>query len=402
MAILLAYLYFYFAYGYFSVIVLYKLTKASFKLDRTSIFDLFVAYFFALMMTIVLYIHIPQSSKTTIMDPTTGIFLGIILVYLGRMITKNLGVFYGKVHFSALFLTGGVLILYRTLSALGFPDQIGLINFYINSLDGITYFISAYQYQIVISFFAAIILSIVGEFLLSILKPKERKLISVLEKMPSGFLTYTGLHQRNISDISKEITGEHHGLLDKIEEILKPSEEYKIESIRCVVKSLWIIEQIDDILGKNNALKNNILVIKRPDRQAIFEYIDRTFERAPSLDILYDGREKSIDSFIHKYGDRIKRLKNYKARDYDLDELAFLLTEYDNGVKCLLLIVFDTGPRMNRVGLYTEESYIIDAFANLFDSAWKIAEDYDPDNSDILNILSNGENTSLQKHVVAG
>lgn len=213
-AIILSIFYFYYAYGYFSVVVLHRLTKASFKLDPISIFDLFISYFFALMAFLVIYYHIQFSIFQAGMDfqsspsPNLAIFFGIILIYLGRIITKNLGVFYGKVHFSSIFLTSAVLILYRSISGIGVPEGIDLktlYNYIITSLmyliGGASYFLELYRDQIMISFFASIFLSTGGELFLSMMKPRERKLVSIMEKLPSGFLTYTGLHERSMDNI---------------------------------------------------------------------------------------------------------------------------------------------------------------------------------------------------------
>lgn len=80
-------------------------------------------------------------------------------------------------------------------------------------------------------------------------------------------------------------------------------------------------------------------------------------------------------------------MDRYETREYDLGRMAFLLVEYTNEEKCLMLIVLDTGPRRNRIGLYTEEGYIIEAFGNLFDCAWKDSTPYDPNKSGISVLL---------------
>jgi hypothetical protein len=42
---------------------------------------------------------------------------------------------------------------------------------------------------------------------------------------------------------------------------------------------------------------------------------------------------------------------------------------------------------MNRVGLFTQEKYIVETFSNLFAFAWANGVDYDPDKSEILRIF---------------
>jgi hypothetical protein len=393
-AIILAIFYFYFAYGYFSIVVLHRLTKASFKLDYISIIDLFMAYFFALIVFLVVYYHLQKSIFYVSMSSNAAILLGISIVYLGRLITKNLGVFYGKVHFSAIFLTGAVLILFRSIYGFETLNSINPLAFYNYSINGISYFAEYYSRQITTSAFAAIILSTFGELLLSMTPPKERKLVSVIEKFPSGFFTYTGLHERNFEDLFKEVKGKHHGLIDKLEQMLKPNNGDQIKTVKCAVKSsLWLIQQMDRILGSDDKIvddngkeikRKNICILKRPDNLAILDHISSTFKRDPSPDIFFSGRENDIKNFIRKYIKRSKILKWYMTKEYDLGRMAFLAVEYTNDKKCMLLIVFDTGPRMNRVGLYTEEGYIVDSFTNLFDCAWSISTDYDPDKCQIL------------------
>lgn len=72
-----------------------------------------------------------------------------------------------------------------------------------------------------------------------------------MEKFPSGFFAYSGMHEKNFRDVYAEVKGEHHGLIDKLEKILKlPENNTKnIKCIKCFVKSsLWLVEQMDKIL----------------------------------------------------------------------------------------------------------------------------------------------------------
>lgn len=389
--IVMACFYFYFAYGYFSILVLHRLTKASFKLNLVSIFDLFISYFFALIVFLVVYYHLQPAILPGSMSPDVAILFGISIIFLGRLITKNLGVFYGKVHFSAIFLTGAILILYRALSSQSTLSFDFFEQFYEYSITGISFFVRFYSDQILISISAALIMSTIGEFMLSMMNPTERKLVSVMEKFPSGFFAYTGLHERNFRDFFQEFKGEHHGLIDKIEQMLKPKTGDEIKTIKCFVKSsLWLVEQMDRLLGNGDSTTkvNDVSILKRPDKLAIFEYVNSTFKRDPSPDIFLEGREKDIKEFIKKYLKRSKILKKYTTKEYDLGRMAFLLVEYTNKKKCLMLIVLDTGPRMNRIGLYTEEGYVIETFDNLFDCAWKISPEYDPTKSDIAVLLN--------------
>ena len=59
-----------------------------------------------------------------------------------------------------------------------------------------------------------------------------------------------------------------------------------------------------------------------------------------------------------------------EVKDFYFGELRFLIVEDSSGGKKLLFSARDRGPMMNRVGLYTEEPYIVESFANLFDNTW--------------------------------
>jgi hypothetical protein len=71
-------------------------------------------------------------------------------------------------------------------------------------------------------------------------------------------------------------------------------------------------------------------------------------------------------------------LAGYNTRECDMGNLDFIILIYSDGKKEILFLVKDTSPRTKRVGLLSNERYLIDLFEILFDNAWNQAKIFKP------------------------
>jgi hypothetical protein len=231
---------------------------------------------------------------------------------------------------------------------------------------GINGFLDFFKDFAVGSIIGTAFLSSFGEGLLSIHSPNKRSLLTVAEKFPSDFKTITGIK----CDIH-----------DKISEMF---DDDIIISMRCVTRSLAIIDDIFDpiesqyITNIKKRKKLNYKILKSPRENAI-EYYDNSVDKLlPSLGDLRSNRKNMKKDFRLKYDQREKKLEsltNYgrvKCNEHYFQNTVFIITESSKGAKKMLLVVRDTGPRNERVGLYTEEPYIIKTFEGIFDAEWPL------------------------------
>lgn len=389
--ILLCICYYKLVSGFFSNVVMHRLTKASFNLKIGDIADIWLSYFIGIICYLyIAFNHIMfknilpfQLDFGTIVPNEAIIFVGFSLLYLGRIISKFQGVFYGRLHFSASFIPTTLLMFayaiivvinsIKNLNAGSSKTVYICVEIFINLFqcfrDGIYNYLGYFGDFAVCSILGTLFLATIGELLLSGFGSRSRTLLAASEKLPSDFKTLTG--------VSCDI-------VDKIYEIFEGKE---VKSIKCATRSLRLLSDIEEYIYKQykdmhgeDGIEVDYRLLKAPEETALGYYTNAIMSLQPSLGDIVRKRKKAIEDFKNTYSKNLEKLEtlgksqmlNY--RDYNFSESVFLITEYTNGAKNLLIVAKDTSPRMSRVGLYTEEPYIIDTFANAFDYAWKNSE----------------------------
>ena len=225
MPIFISFIYIWLVSGFLSDVFISRLTKASFEIAPRCIVDLWFGYFLG-MLVFSYIVHQFVKYKVLEIDPTSEILvviIGLTFLYLGRIVTKNKGIFYGRLHFSILFIVGSLffvlnsLIMWANLSGDG-------VQYITSFLDRITSTLIFIQSSIKPIFLGTLILSTVGELCLYQQQHKHpRSLLAVSEKFPSDFMVITG--KNGIREKSNLMLGENE---DRI-------------SMKCVTKSCTMV-----------------------------------------------------------------------------------------------------------------------------------------------------------------
>lgn len=380
--------------GFLYDVTLRRLAKASFNLTRVDILDLSIAYFIAILSFIFIYLFIqhniltdnPISNKLieyilSISKESFGIY-GIILIFLGRVLTRKQGAFYGKLHFSSIFISSSILLVFDFIiqGRFNFSDFASNI-----SLLSISHFMAT-SYQIIMAFInllyggpishsllslsivGTVVLSTIGESYLSILPPDVKSVLAVTEKFPTDFKVITGVNIR----------------YDKIRHTIDSMFEGRIISVKCVTKTLVWIDLLEENIRKQqilnptfpNKLRLDYRILKAPKDTALDDYKE-TIEALPySFAHITQYGKQICDEAKDEYDLRSEALAylqdiNYlSARNYYFKDIVYLITEDQLGSKKLLYLVKDRSAINSRVGLYTEQPYIIELFENIFENAW--------------------------------
>lgn len=307
------------------------------------------------------------------------IVFGFAMVYLGRVITKYKGVYFGKIYFSTIFISSITLISFNLLTSLS------IINFLEGSIDlGILSsflydFITRYNYSIIQAFVGSVTLASLGELVLSVSNEKETSLLNVSELFPSDFKIISGLqNDPNLGKLIDGFRGHRIGVEDKLKVILSNK---NIIRFKCVTRSLWIIEQIDILIKENNLKidRKECRILKSTYESAMIEYAKFVFNRGFSIDLVLKKRSEIIKDYSLRYLERSALLSAFDVKEFDFGDINYIIFECTNGSKEILFFVRDTGPRMERVGLLSHEIYIIELFEILFNKAWKQGKNYTGD-----------------------
>ena len=370
--IFISFIYIWLVSGFLSDVFISRITKASFEWSPSNIIDLWFGY--SLGMLVFSYI-VHQFVKYGLFDMDTFsivlvVIIGLTLLYLGRIVTKNKGIFYGRLHFSSLFILGSIFFVLNSIimlkSASG--EYGGLYTLLvIPFLDRIIETHIFFQSFIIHILIGTIMLSTAGEYALYRLPHKHpRSLLAVSEKFPSDFMVITG--KNGIREKSNLMLGENE---DRI-------------SMKCVTKSCTMVKDIEGAIrqkyqeqGEKEGKKEirlNYKIIKAPKDRSIEDFKNAVNNLPFSIEWL--RKKTMIKGYIANLLEGAAILKGLETDDmvevkeFYFGELRFLIVEDSSGGKKLLFSARDRGPMMNRVGLYTEEPYIVESFANLFDNTW--------------------------------
>lgn len=377
--------------GFLNDVTLRRLTKASFNLSSMSVLDLLLAYFIGMMSFLFIYYYCNDYKNSLLCSgsPASVAIFGLMLLYCGRIITKRQGVFFGKLHFSTLFISSAILLILDTIMRCKLNLSDFGSNFGINTMEKIidqSYNMSSNYLTFIyktgdssidslffISFAGSLVLAIMGEAYLSSTGPSSKSLLAVAEKFPSDFRVITGIHEGN----------------DKIKQLLTENfENDTIIKIKCVTKSLIFV----DLIGKHLIsqimvhpdIEYSYQILKSPKERALNDKKDALFDLPFSLTNSIKNRENLYKEFKHEYDvneaflNELERKNYVEAKEYYFGEIIFLIMENNSGIQKLLFLVKDKGNINNRVGLYTESPYIIDMFNLLFENAWNISSTAGP------------------------
>ncbi len=368
-------------------VTLRRLTKASFNINNLSIIDLLLAYFIGMISFLFIYYYCynPQSYISCIGSPSSVAIFGLLLLFCGRIITKRQGVFFGKMHYSMIFVSSAILLILDTIIKCKLTLSDFGSNFGIATMEKIfnqSYNVSTNYLELLyssrnswqdslffISFAGSLVLAIIGEAYLASSGPSPKSLLAVAEKFPSDFTVITGVYNGH----------------DNIQKLLKDNfEKDVIVKIKCVTKSLVFVELIGDHLISQSITYPNTQfdyrILKSPKDRALDDRMRALLDLPFSLTNSLKNRKTLYNEFEHEYNVREAYLNeliqryNVRVNDYYFGETMFLIMENSLGVQKLLFLIKDRGNMNNRVGLYTESQYIIDMFSMLFENAWLLLE----------------------------
>lgn len=382
--------------GFLYDVTLRRLTKVSFNLsqikrvDLAELLDLWAAYFIGILLFLFIYLFLEQ---TNVISKELFAICGLTLLYIGRIITKMEGSFYGRLHFTALFASPLILIYLRIISNAGGNFSPLASELSIQSLKNIiiSFFGMALQYVnmvldtsqgtplIVIAFLGSIGIAFIGEWYLSNLPPKIKSNLCVSDKFPSKFKAITSIKsdECKIDFIKKEMFG------NKKFGIQAPDNPDTIVSIKGVTKSLGIIKFTSESIimqydlctdPENSKIDYRFLIA--PEKMAL-----NSFENAINdlpYGIFSNNKLRSglTDDFVEEYKDNhscmadLVKKRMIRVKEYDFCGVPFLITENKSGYRRLLFLVKDKGIIGDRVGLYTDDQYLIEAFEDIFKNTW--------------------------------
>lgn len=370
LAIVISHLYLLLIDGFMNNITFSRLTKASFKLNAFSIINLWAAYLVSAILFIYLYSEVPtflNIAPPSELATSDIVLISLVAIYIGRIITKNSGVFYGRVYYSTLLAFASLIFMFNLFLIKGSSNL--TVGYLIELVFG---FVHENSFVIGGVIPCTLILATAGETILSISRPTKRTLMCVSEKLPSNFLIATGLQHSGLVSIRQEVLGNHHGTVDKLREMLTP---YEIKQIKCFTRSLWIVEKIEKIAKekKIDLGKENFKIVKLPDEVARKSFAADACNRSPSIDYLLKRRQLEFNEDYKDYLKRCDSLYKYDVREYDIGDLRFAIVEYSDNTKKMMIFTKDTSPIGNIVGAYSDEAYVLQMFANIFDITWQIA-----------------------------
>lgn len=375
--------------GYFINTIILKLVKPSFEYSIENSIDLAISYFVSLVIFLQLispFIPIPNVSVPLDSQKYIIMCFGLALIYFGRFTTRINGVSYGMTHYIGLFIlssfygfvASGIWLLDKINHANGLnaKDLIDISNIlWIGYLDFISESVN-HNMSYGIGFILGIVaISTLGEYYLGgytnypLTAPNKRSLMQVIDKLPSDFEIITGKSD-TIAKLDCILNTKKSGI--------------GIKSLRCITKSCTLVENIYNVDEKYGTLRGNpncmCKIIKCNDHN-FYADLNKSVENLPIPWNFIMDKDYNYFEGVNEYRDRIYNIRLKLDRDLGskhieiencyLDELRYAIFECDNGQYKMLIISKEKSPfRPSRVGLYTEQIYIINEFIKLFDSLW--------------------------------
>jgi len=373
--------------------------------DYVELADLWIAYFLGLLVFLCIFIFFQPHQ---IISKEAFALLGLALMYIGRIITKMEGSFYGRLHYTALLVSPITYIILKSVSinGAGFDTlgrEIGIQSIFNIIINFVSLVIAYFDVivdssdgtpMIIIAFIGSICIATVGEWYLSNLSPTIRSHLCVSDKFPSRFISMPTIKAEKKKEefIKKQMFGKprsNNGDLISIDSCGQYVNSDEIIKIKCVSTSLGIIHYAKDSINeqfiksiKSEISKFDYRIVIAPEKNAL-----DNFKRA--LDDLPYGISNILklkSEFISEYKEEY--IRNYTSladlagekkvmiHEYYFCGVPFLITENKSGYKRLLFLVKDRGTVGNRVGLYTDDQYFIEALEDVFENIWYISQDH--------------------------
>jgi len=324
--------------GFLSDVTIRRLTKTTLDLSLIGFLDLFFGYTFGISAFVIIYFY--KISVDPLFEINNVLFIssGFGLLYIGRILTKQQGSIFGKLHFSSLFITVFAIILVQIVSTadLNFEKIYSVI-------ENFTYIFDNNKTHIL---FGSLLLATLGEFILSCLPPTPKSLLSVSDKFPSDFKVICGVHPlfrqkyNLIKDIIKRSPGSFSELGDrsairaKLKDIF---EDQTIVEAKCVSKTLMLAEDLARFIQYHhkNGRKIKCKILFAPPEKAIDDYVRGLNRRPISIGIII----KSLfdkNNTLDKYN---RFVSNYVRRSNDLKKNIRIIMTY-SWQKAILVILY--------------------------------------------------------------
>jgi hypothetical protein len=442
-AIIFALLYYIFINSFLNEVAIRRLTKSSFRMGFTDLLDLTIAYILASLACVFiffsntelengsLYLKIFDVIKCPINETYADSLVAVVvgLLFLGRIITKRKGTFYGRLHFTAIFVATSIYLTYDLINVFIQSSHIPRY-IYEYSFIGINHFLDFLNYfskDLSVGIFFLVTFCELG---LSLSATTQKNIFVVTGKFPSDFRVitgYSGIMIRKINqilDIIKKFLRinigsslhdqwENHktimlkkyyelksenpdigtlvqinnnsiwdddGIYNKLNEILCKEDGPKIKKVLCITRSLVMIQDTIDLLIKCNKMDGlDIKTIISPSQMALRDHDFAMNNWPTSLGDFINFKNYKIQKYNKGYCKRFIYLnhlcKKYflKTKLYYFGSVVFLLVEFDEyNKKEILFSIRDSGSLMRRVGLHSKEPHIVKYFENMFESIWKL------------------------------
>lgn len=348
------------------------------------------------------------------------------LLFIGRIIVKAKGCLYGRLHFSAIFISSSIFIAIEIISAFSQTHSVGVLyeNLYLR-IDSFLNFYNIFGFTPAI---CSLCLVTFFEFLLSIIGPTPKNILIVSDKFPSDFRVITG-YEQHLSKLLKNVVLKKNYLKNKPEndssynrivrycmdnasekdatrdpidpkhiyisplkfyrkicnddainiklnQMLYPK-RYNVKKIICVTRSLVMIDVLSDILKEILLLRNiELKVLISPPRKTIKDY-EVAMKKTPwSLGNFIRYKNWQMQKYKEGYCTRYRKLRKYQldgllcAFEYYLGNTVFVIVEYNDAEKEMLFSIRDSGSMKKRIGLFTNEPHVISHFEAIFENIW--------------------------------
>lgn len=348
-----------------------RLIRASIKLDRYAFLDLSLAYFIGFLLYLILLINLGIVSYSNDSSDSKSIipiiFAVLTILYLGRIISNRKGAFFGKVHYTALLVSSSFLMMSKLASEILLPILAGKLTFsgvYLLTVEWTEELISFLWDTncIIMASIGVFLLSTIGELVLSKMPHNPKSLLGISEHIPNFFIVVG--QETFLSTYNSMIRDE------------------KLIAIKSTTTSLWAIENLDHEIFHN--IRNVDYRFLMTSKEETMERIKKEIWESNSIriDYLTSKNRKSglFFDFIKEYEMRHHLLVSLlnrnliNARRYNFGTSIYIITKYSDKHSKLLIFLSDLDLRKRRIGLLTEEPFIIDVFENAFDLSWDKGE----------------------------
>jgi len=433
-------LYYILLHRFLEGVVIRRLTKTSFRMGITDCLDLGVAYNLCILSCLYyLFYHSIFNITTgqydlrildfppfTFNEKNSLLTISLIgsLLFIGRIILKAKGCLYGRLHFSAIFISSSIFMAAEIILAFSQTHSVEIL--YENLYLRIDSFINFFNIFGLTPAICSICLVTFFEFLLSILGPTQKNILIISDKFPSDFRVITG-YEQHLGKLLKNILFKERNLKNKLEnessysqivrycmdhvteeednpDLIDPKhiyisplkfyrkicnddainiklnqmlypKRYNIKKIVCVTRSLVMIDVLTDILKEILLLRNiELKVIIATPNKTIKDY-ELAMEKTPwSLGNFIRYKNWQMQKYKEGYCKRYRKLRKYQLDgllcvvEYYLGKTVFVIVEYNDAEKEMLFSIRDSGSMKKRIGLFTNEPHVISHFESIVEN----------------------------------